>query len=90
MWQLFCVTLVVKAILYPLTKAQYTSMAKMRMLQPKMQEMRERFGDDRQRMSQEMMKLYKEEKVNPLGGCLPLILQMPIFYAFILDVYGSG
>ena len=53
----------------------------MRMLQPKMQEMRERFGDDRQRMSQEMMKLYKEEKVNPLGGCLPLILQMPIFIA---------
>ncbi|EIJ67323.1 membrane protein insertase YidC [Pasteurella bettyae] len=75
------VTLVVKGILYPLTKAQYTSMAKMRMLQPKMQEMRERFGDDRQRMSQEMMKLYKEEKVNPLGGCLPLIIQMPIFIA---------
>ncbi|TDQ56295.1 protein translocase subunit yidC [Mesocricetibacter intestinalis] len=75
------VTLVVKAILYPLTKAQYTSMAKMRMLQPKLQEMRERFGDDRQRMSQEMMKLYKEEKVNPLGGCLPILLQMPIFIA---------
>ncbi|MGQ0286816.1 membrane protein insertase YidC [Pasteurellaceae bacterium 22721_9_1] len=75
------VTLVVKAILYPLTKAQYTSMAKMRMLQPKLQEMRERFGDDRQRMSQEMMKLYKEEKVNPLGGCLPILIQMPIFIA---------
>lgn len=75
------VTLVVKAILYPLTKAQYTSMAKMRMLQPKMQEMRERYGDDRQKMSQEMMKLYKEEKVNPLGGCLPILLQMPIFIA---------
>ena len=78
---IICVTIVVKAILYPLTKAQYTSMAKMRMLQPKMQEMRERFGDDRQRMSQEMMKLYKEEKVNPLGGCLPIVLQMPIFIA---------
>lgn len=75
------VTLIVKAVLYPLTKAQYTSMAKMRMLQPKLQEMRERFGDDRQRMSQEMMKLYKEEKVNPLGGCLPILLQMPIFIA---------
>ncbi|MFD0966177.1 membrane protein insertase YidC [Seminibacterium arietis] len=75
------VTLIVKAILYPLTKAQYTSMAKMRMLQPKLQEMRERFGEDRQRMSQEMMKLYKEEKVNPLGGCLPILLQMPIFIA---------
>lgn len=75
------VTIVVKAILYPLTKAQYTSMAKMRMLQPRMQELRERFGDDRQRMSQEMMKMYKEEKVNPLGGCLPILLQMPIFIA---------
>ena len=78
---IICVTLVVKAILYPLTKAQYTSMAKMRMLQPKLQEMRERFGEDRQRMSQEMMKLYKDEKVNPLGGCLPLLLQMPSFIA---------
>ena len=59
---IICVTLVVKAILYPLTKAQYTSMAKMRMLQPKMQEMRERFGDDRQRMSQEMMSFIKKKK----------------------------
>ncbi|WP_439236144.1 membrane protein insertase YidC [Lonepinella koalarum] len=78
---IMCVTIIVKGILYPLTKAQYTSMAKMRMLQPKMQEMRERFGDDRQRMSQEMMKLYKEEKVNPMGGCLPILVQMPIFIA---------
>ena len=74
-------TFVVRGVMYPLTKAQYTSMAKMRMLQPKLQEMRERIGDDRQRMSQEMMELYKREKVNPLGGCLPLILQMPIFIA---------
>lgn len=72
-------TLIVRGAMYPLTKAQYTSMAKMRMLQPKMQEMRERIGDDRQRMSQEMMALYKKEKVNPLGGCLPIFLQMPIF-----------
>lgn len=78
---IICVTIVVKTILFPLTKAQYTSMAKMRMLQPRIQEMRERFGDDRQRMSQEMMKLYKEEKVNPMGGCLPILLQMPIFIA---------
>ena len=75
------VTLVVKTLLYPLTKAQYTSMAKMRMLQPKIQEMRERFGEDRQRISQEMMKLYKDEKVNPMGGCLPILIQMPIFIA---------
>ncbi len=74
-------TFVVRGLMYPLTKAQYTSMAKMRMLQPKLQEMRERLGDDRQRMSQEMMELYRKEKVSPLGGCLPLLLQMPIFIA---------
>ncbi|MFA0413757.1 membrane protein insertase YidC [Vibrio renipiscarius] len=74
-------TFIVRGAMYPLTKAQYTSMAKMRMLQPKLAAMRERIGDDRQRMSQEMMELYKKEKVNPLGGCLPLILQMPIFIA---------
>ncbi len=78
---IICLTFIVRGAMYPLTKAQYTSMAKMRMLQTKLQAMRERIGDDRQRMSQEMMELYKKEKVNPLGGCLPLILQMPIFIA---------
>ena len=78
---IICLTFIVRGAMYPLTKAQYTSMAKMRMLQPKLQAMRERIGDDRQRMSQEMMELYKKEKVNPLGGCLPLLLQMPIFIA---------
>lgn len=76
---IICLTFIVRGAMYPLTKAQYTSMAKMRMLQPKLQAMRERIGDDRQRMSQEMMELYKTEKVNPLGGCLPIFLQMPIF-----------
>jgi len=75
------ITLVVKGGMYPLTKAQYTSMAKMRELQPKMAVLKERFGDDRQKMSQGMMELYKKEKVNPAGGCLPLIIQMPIFLA---------
>ena len=78
---IICLTFIVRGAMYQLTKAQYTSMAKMRMLQPKLQAMRERIGDDRQRMSQEMMELYKKEKVNPLGGCLPLIIQMPIFIA---------
>ncbi len=78
---IICLTFIVRGAMYPLTKAQYTSMAKMRMLQPKLQAMRERIGDDRQRMGQEMMELYKKEKVNPLGGCLPLLLQMPIFIA---------
>ncbi|KTG28733.1 membrane protein insertase YidC [Idiomarina sp. WRN-38] len=74
-------TVIVKALLFPLTKAQYVSMAKMRMLQPKMTELRERYNSDRQKLSQEMMKLYKTEKVNPLGGCLPMLLQLPIFLA---------
>ncbi|EKE75985.1 membrane protein insertase YidC [Gallaecimonas xiamenensis] len=74
-------TLIVRGAMYPLTKAQYTSMAKMRALQPKLTALKERYGDDRQRMSQAMMELYKKEKVNPLGGCFPLLLQMPIFIA---------
>jgi len=75
------ITLTVRGGLYPLTKKQYTSMAKMRNLQPKMTEMKEHFGDDRQKMGQAMMELYKKEKVNPMGGCLPILLQMPIFIA---------
>ena len=67
--------------MYPLTKAQYTSMAKMRALAPKMAQLKERFGDDRQKMSQATMEMYRKEKVNPAGGCLPLIVQMPIFLA---------
>lgn len=75
------ITLIVRGAMFPLTKAQYTSMAKMRMLQPKLAALRERFGEDRQKMSQAMMELYKQEKVNPLGGCFPLLIQMPIFIA---------
>ena len=75
------ITLIVKGGMYPLTKVQYTSMAKMRALQPKITQLKERFGDDKQKMSQGMMELYKKEKVNPAGGCLPLIIQMPIFLA---------
>ena len=75
------ITLIVKGGMYPLTKAQYTSMAKMRDLAPKMAQLKERFGDDRQKMSQATMEMYRKEKVNPAGGCLPLLLQMPIFLA---------
>ncbi|PCI60500.1 MAG: membrane protein insertase YidC [Gammaproteobacteria bacterium] len=75
------ITLIVKGGMYPLTKVQYTSMARMRELQPKMAALKERFGDDRQKMSQATMALYKKEKVNPAGGCFPLLLQMPIFLA---------
>ena len=73
------ITFTVKGLLYPLTKAQYTSMAKMRLLQPKIKALRDRYGEDRQKVSKAMMEMYKEEKVNPLGGCFPIVLQMPIF-----------
>ncbi|MBT1063846.1 membrane protein insertase YidC [Bowmanella sp. Y26] len=75
------ITIIVKGAMYPLTKAQYESMAKLRALQPKMQALKERYGEDRQKMSQAMMEMYKKEKVNPMGGCFPLLLQMPIFLA---------
>ena len=75
------ITIIVKGAMYWLTKKQYESMAKMRNLQPKMQQLKDRFGDDRQKMSQAMMEMYKKEKVNPMGGCFPLLLQMPIFLA---------
>ncbi|MGL4858713.1 MAG: membrane protein insertase YidC, partial [Enterobacteriaceae bacterium] len=88
-YSIIVITFIVRGIMYPLTKAQYTSMAKMRMLQPKLQAMRERIGDDKQRMSQEMMALYKAEKVNPLGGCFPLLIQMPIFLALYYMLMGS-
>jgi YidC/Oxa1 family membrane protein insertase len=88
-FSIIVITFIVRGIMYPLTRAQYTSMAKMRMLQPKLAAMRERIGDDKQRMSQEMMALYKAEKVNPLGGCLPLVVQMPIFLALYYMLSGS-
>ncbi|MGK2888388.1 MAG: membrane protein insertase YidC [Candidatus Malihini olakiniferum] len=88
-FSIIAITFIVRGIMYPLTKAQYTAMAKMRMLQPKIQAMRERIGDDKQRMSQEMMALYRAEKVNPLGGCFPLLIQMPIFLALYYMLMSS-
>lgn len=83
------ITFTVKGALYPLTKAQYTSMAKMRILQPKIKELRDRYGEDRQKVSKAMMELYKKEKVNPLGGCFPILLQMPIFIALYWSLMES-
>ena len=74
-------TILVKACFFWLSAKSYRSMANMRRVQPKLLALRERHGDDRQKMSQEMMKLYKEEKINPLGGCLPILVQMPVFLA---------
>lgn len=80
-WAIIAVTVVLKLAFFPLSAASYRSMAKMRKLQPEMQSLRDRFGADRQQLSQEVMALYKREKVNPMGGCLPMLIQMPVFIA---------
>ena len=74
-------TVLIKLAFFKLTEAQYKSMARMRKLQPRIEALKERYGDDRQRMSQAMMEMYRKEKVNPLGGCLPILVQIPIFIA---------
>ncbi|UVW35187.1 membrane protein insertase YidC [SAR92 clade bacterium H455] len=80
-WSIIILTIGIKILLYPLSAASLRSMAKMRSLQPKMERLKETYGDDRQKMSQELMGLYKKEKVNPAGGCFPMLLQMPVFLA---------
>jgi YidC/Oxa1 family membrane protein insertase len=80
-WSIVILTILIKAAFFKLTEAQYRSTARMRKLQPRIEQLKERYGDDRQRMSQAMMEMYKKEKVNPLGGCLPILVQIPIFIA---------
>ncbi len=80
-WSIILLTVLVKGIFYPLNATSFRSMAKMRKLGPKMQSLKEQYGEDRQKMSQAMMELYKKEKVNPMGGCLPILVQMPVFIA---------
>jgi YidC/Oxa1 family membrane protein insertase len=74
-------TVIIKAAFYPLSAASYRSMARMRILAPRMQKIKEQYGNDRQRLNQAMMDLYKTEKINPLGGCLPVVVQIPVFIA---------
>jgi len=80
-WAIVLLTVLVKAAFFKLTETQYRSMARMRKLQPRIEQLKERYGDDRQRMSQAMMELYKTEKANPLAGCLPMLVQIPVFIA---------
>lgn len=75
------VTVVVKLAFFPLANKSYASMANMKKVQPQLVEIKERYGDDRQRQQQAMMELYKKEKINPLAGCLPILLQIPVFFA---------
>jgi YidC/Oxa1 family membrane protein insertase len=86
-WAIICLTFVVKALLLPLAWKSYVSMAKMRELQPEMEKIKERAGEDRQKLQQEMMALYKKEKVNPASGCLPLFLQIPIFFSLYKVIF---
>jgi len=86
-WSIIALTLLIKAVLFPLAYRSYASMAKMRELQPQMAELKEKFGDDRQKMQQATMELYKKEKVNPASGCLPILLQIPIFFSLYKVIF---
>ncbi|HNH36607.1 MAG TPA: membrane protein insertase YidC, partial [Rhodocyclaceae bacterium] len=88
-WSIIGLTILVKAAFFPLSAASYKSMAKMRVLTPKLMKLKETFADDRQRLNQEMMELYKREKVNPLGGCLPILVQIPVFIALYWVLLGT-
>lgn len=80
-WAIIILTLLIKLVFYPLSAASYKSMAQMRKVQPRLAALKERHGGDRQKMNQAMMELYKTEKINPLGGCLPILIQIPVFIA---------
>ena len=80
-WAIILLTVIIKLIFFPLSAASYKSMARMRVVTPKMMKIKEMYGNDRNRMNQEMMELYKKEKINPLGGCLPIVVQIPVFIA---------
>ena len=86
-WSIIALTLLIKAVLFPLAYKSYVSMAKMKELQPEMEKLKERAGDDRQKLQQEMMALYKKEKVNPASGCLPILLQIPIFFSLYKVIF---
>lgn len=86
---ILAVTVLVKLAFYPLANKSYVSMAKMKKLQPQMEQLRERFKDDKARQQQELMTLYKKEKINPLAGCLPILIQIPVFFALYKVLFVS-
>jgi YidC/Oxa1 family membrane protein insertase len=88
-WAIILLTMLIKGVFFPLSAASYKSMAKMRVLTPKLMKLKEAYGDDKARMNQEMMELYKREKVNPLGGCLPILVQIPVFIALYWVLLGT-
>ncbi|GGY08914.1 membrane protein insertase YidC [Paludibacterium paludis] len=80
-WAIVLLTIIIKGAFYPLTAASYRSMAKMKALAPRLERLKEQHGDDRMKFQQAVMEMYKVEKVNPLGGCLPILIQIPVFFA---------
>src|SRR5262249_43546539 len=84
---IMALTLIVKSVFFPLANKSYRAMNKMKKLAPLMQDLRTRFGDDKARLNQEMMSLYKREKVNPAAGCVPMVVQIPVFIALYQVLY---
>jgi YidC/Oxa1 family membrane protein insertase len=80
-------TVIVKALFFPLANKSYAAMSKMKRLQPEMEKLKQRYGEDKQRLNQEMMQLYRREKVNPAAGCLPIVVQIPVFFALYKVLY---
>ncbi|WP_193177769.1 membrane protein insertase YidC [Oricola nitratireducens] len=80
-------TVIVKAVFFPLANMSYASMARMKVVQPKMAEIKEKFGDDREKMQKAMMELYKTEKINPVAGCWPMLIQIPVFFSLYKVIY---
>jgi YidC/Oxa1 family membrane protein insertase len=88
-WTIIALTCLIKAAFYPLSAASYRSMAKMKQVSPRLQALKEKFGDDRQKLNAAMMEMYRTEKINPLGGCLPIVIQIPVFIS-LYYVLGSS
>ncbi|TFL14552.1 membrane protein insertase YidC [Pusillimonas caeni] len=88
-WTIVVLTLLIKLVFYPLSAASYRSMAKMKQVTPRLQALREKFGDDRAKLNAAMMEMYRTEKINPLGGCLPMVVQIPVFISLYWVLLGS-
>ena len=88
-WAIIILTIIIKLLFFPLSAASYKSMAKMKAVAPRMNALRERYGDDKQRLNQELMNFYRTEKINPLGGCLPILIQIPVFLALYWALLGA-
>ena len=88
-WAIVVLTILIKLLFFPLSAASYKSMAKMKAVTPRLNALKERYGDDKQKLNMEMMNLYKSEKINPLGGCLPIVIQIPVFIALYWALLGA-